>query len=181
MRSCRRSSLTRVFIAATVAFLVAACRLPAQTAAPSCASHPAFARLDFWLGDWTVWVGTQQVGSNRITKVEGGCAITEEWLPAGGGSGRSLFFVNPADRTWRQVWVTAGALAPGGVKEKREVAAERPAVRFQGTVSDTLGRTWLDRTTLTPVPDGSVRQHIEISTDGGATWRTTFDAIYRRK
>jgi hypothetical protein len=26
---------------------------------------------------------------------------------------------------------------------------------------------------------GRVRQHIEISTDDGASWRTTFDAEYR--
>lgn len=155
--------------------------LAAQGGPPACSTHPAFQRLDFWLGEWTVWVGSQQVGSNQVAKVENGCAITETWQPAGGGSGRSLFFVHPADRTWRQVWVTAGALAPGGVKEKHEVRVEGPGVRFQGTVSDTLGRSWLDRTTLTPGADGTVRQHIEISTDGGATWRTTFDAVYRRK
>jgi hypothetical protein len=133
------------------------------------------------VGEWDVFVGAQKVGENRIAKVEGGCAITEDWRPAGGGSGRSLFYVGPDDLMWRQVWVTAGALAPGGVKEKREVDADGAAVRFQGIISDTARRSWLDRTTLTPNADGSVRQHIEISTDSGSTWRTTFDAVYRRR
>ena len=78
-------------------------------AAVTCASNPAFARLDFWVGEWEVFVGPQKVGDNRIAKVESGCAITEDWRPVGGGSGRSLFYVNPPDLTWRQVWVTAGA------------------------------------------------------------------------
>lgn len=44
----------------------------------------------------------------------------------------------------------------------------------------TGGRRCLDRTTLTPLPGGGLRQVIEISTDQGATWQTTFVAEYRR-
>jgi hypothetical protein len=42
------------------------------------------------------------------------------------------------------------------------------------------GEARLDRTTLAPEHDGSVRQKIEVSSDGGNTWRTTFDASYVR-
>jgi hypothetical protein len=101
----------------------------------ACDGEPAFSRLDFWLGEWDVFVGTDVVGTNRIARVLGGCAIFEQWTAAGGGAGHSLFYVHPSDRRWRQVWVTTQALAPGGVKEKAEV----------------------DRTTLTPNPDGGVR------------------------
>jgi hypothetical protein len=38
----------------------------------------------------------------------------------------------------------------------------------------------LDRTTLTPLADGRVRQVIERSSDGGTTWTTGFDAMYVR-
>jgi hypothetical protein len=36
----------------------------------------------------------------------------------------------------------------------------------------------LDRTTLTPLGNGRVRQVIETSRDGGKTWRVGFDAVY---
>ena len=53
------------------------------------------------------------------------------------------------------------------------------AVRFQGTVVAADGTEYLDRTTLTPLDGGRVRQHIEVSADDGASWRTSFDAVYR--
>ena len=70
-------------------------------------------------------------------------------------------------------------MANGSVKEKRMVDAPDGAVRFQGTVVRD-GRELLDRTTLTPQDDGSVRQLIEASDDGGRNWTPTFDGIYRR-
>lgn len=164
----------------TTAALAQATAIPAnaQEAAP-CSANPAYSALDFWAGDWTVWVGDQQVGTNRIIKVMGGCAIEEHWEDARGGAGQSLFYYLPAEGEWRQVWVTPNATRPGGVKEKRQVDAPDGSIRFQGTITHPDGTTYLDRTTLTPDDLGDVRQHIEISTDGGESWRTTFDAEYR--
>lgn len=150
--------------------------------APACASHPVFAMLDFWIGDWEVFAGGAKVGDNRVAKALQGCAIAESWSAADGGAGQSLFYVDPAEMRWKQVWVTGRALAPGGLKEKRVVETlPGGSLRFQGVVRDQAGRSWLDRTTLAPLPDGTVRQHIEISTDEGASWTTSFDAIYRRR
>ena len=53
-------------------------------------------------------------------------------------------------------------------------------MRFQGVLYHPDAGQWFDRTTLKPVDNGAVRQHIEISSDGGNTWETTFDAIYRK-
>jgi len=39
-------------------------------------------------------------------------------------------------------------------------------------------RSFLDRTTLTPMEEGKVRQVIETSRDEGERWRTGFDAVY---
>ncbi|MDX1647211.1 MAG: hypothetical protein R3304_08705 [Longimicrobiales bacterium] len=151
----------------------------AAQAASRCDDVPGFHALDFRVGEWTVWVEGEQVGTNRITKVLSGCAVEEHWEAAGGGRGRSLFYDLPAESAWRQVWVTQRALLPGGVEEKRQMDSPAGGVRFQGTVTRPDGATYLDRTTLTPLAGGQVRQHIETSTDGGATWRTTFDAEYR--
>lgn len=145
---------------------------------PPCSSRPVFGWLDFWVGEWRVLVGDQQVGTNRISKVLDGCAITEEWTDARGGTGRSLFYVSPDTGLWRQVWVTNTALAPGGVKEKQLVARYPDGgVRLQGEIV-TGGEVVLDRTTLRPLPGGRVRQTIERSNDGGATWIAGFDAVY---
>lgn len=168
--------------AALVALLGAfACPVSAQPArAPACADRPVFGWLDFWVGDWRVFVGDQQVGTNRVVKVLDGCAVTEEWTDARGSKGQSLFYVAPGSGQWRQVWVTDTALAPGGVKEKQLVARfPDGALRFQGEIA-AGGVVVLDRTTLTLLDDGRVRQVIERSDDGGATWQTGFDAVYVR-
>jgi hypothetical protein len=39
----------------------------------------------------------------------------------------------------------------------------------------------MERITWTPNADGTVRQHWEQSADGGKTWETAFDGLYRRK
>lgn len=146
---------------------------------PPCSDDPAFAALDFWIGEWTVWSDGQQVGTNLIRKVQGGCAIEEHWTDIEGGTGQSLFYYLPAEGEWRQVWVTPAAMVPGGLKEKRQVEAPADSVRFQGTIARADAAPYLDRTTLTPLGNGVVRQHIEVSMDDGASWSTTFDAEYR--
>ena len=148
---------------------------------PSCDQNRDYQVLDFWVGEWDVFVGDRLVGHNLIEKTLAGCAVIEHWTAAGGGQGRSLFYYAPHFDGWRQVWVTENVAAPGGLKEKREVAAPAEgSVRFQGDIRLPDGSTYLDHTTLTPLANGEVRQHIEVSGDQGTSWRTTFDAIYRR-
>ena len=145
---------------------------------PPCAGDPAYALLDFWVGDWDVlWKG-EKVGSNRIEKTLAGCAVEEHWRDARGGEGFSLFYFQPVLQVWRQVWVTDR----GPMKEKRLVGRYPDGgVRFQGELPRPGGELVLDRTTLTPQPDGTVRQLIEQSEDGGATWVVGFDAVYVRR
>ena len=40
-------------------------------------------------------------------------------------------------------------------------------------------KSYLDRTTLSDLENGRVRQVIEVSMDEGANWKTVFDAEYR--
>ncbi len=145
-----------------------------------CADHNEGAALDFWVGSWRVTSmdGATEYGSNRIEKALDGCAIFEHWRSARGGEGKSLFYFDAREGEWAQLWVTPDTNRPGGLKHKflrREY--EGPGVRFQGEYPGD-GGIIRDRTTLSARDDGSVRQHIEVSIDGGANWQTTFDALY---
>lgn len=155
--------------------------LPLACPAQSCRDEPALQALDFWVGEWEVDAGGSRAGHNRIEKILDGCVIREDWTGTDGSRGQSWFFLDPALRTLRQIWLTDRALRPGGAKDKHLVG--RPlegALRFQGEIPLPDGRRVLDRTTLRPLPDGSVRQRIEVSRDGGETWQVNFDAVYRR-
>ncbi len=100
-------------------------RRPAAPPATACDADPSFHELDFWLGQWRVTTGGKEVGTNRITKSLGGCAIVEEWKDADGTEGRSLFFHPPASSTWKQIWITPAATSPGGSKRKAARRARR--------------------------------------------------------
>ena len=146
---------------------------------PSCQDDPKLALLDFWLGEWIVTQEGRRLGSNRIERPLDGCAILEHWTSERDGRGLSLFYVGSAGDDLKQVWVTTDARGPGGTKEKTLLtrAADGTLV-FQGIWWHDDGREILDRTRLTPLPDGRVRQLIEVSADARRHWTTTFDASY---
>jgi len=134
--------------------------------------------LDFWLGDWEAFAGGTLDGTDRIERVLDGAAVIEHWHDVSGHEGKSLFYFYRPENRWKQVWVTD----VGAVKEKVCIAVfPGGGTRFRGEIPLRAGGTVLDQTTLTPLPDGTVHQLIEQSADGGRTWQTTFDAIYRRK
>lgn len=146
-----------------------------------CAADPAYAQLDFWLGDWQVFANHEHVGTNRIEKILDGCVVVENWRDDSGSQGKSWFFYDPSIPTWKQVWVTDRARRPGGTKQKTLIARLADgSLQFQGQVRGPSGAQYLDRTTLTPTDHGEVRQLIEYSTDGASTWRVSFDGVYRR-
>jgi hypothetical protein len=148
----------------------------------SCNDAPGYHEMDFWLGEWDVKLGQRVVGSNRIHKMLKGCAIMEHWTARDGSEGKSLFYYDGDADVWKQVWVTDMAWSPGGLKEKVLVERmPRGGLRFQGEITQPNGEVYMDRTTLTPNPDGTVRQWIQVSTDGGEMWTSTFDATYVRK
>lgn len=153
--------------------------------APPCRAHENGSALDFWLGDWRVTSldGKTEFGTNRIVADLDGCVVFENWTSAQGDEGKSLFSFDVRTGVWEQVWVTPDTSRPGGLKHKKLIERfDDGGVRFQGSYPGRReGVEVLDRTTLTPTENGAVRQHIEVSTDGGATWRTTFDALYVRK
>lgn len=132
-----------------------------------------YADFDFWIGDWDVVTPAgQPAGNNRISRIQGGCALREEWTSATGGTGTSTNTFNTGKGAWQQFWVDASGTVleiEGGLEGRAMVMRSDPDV------------SPLQRITWTPNPDGTVRQHWESSSDGGATWSTAFDGIYRKK
>jgi hypothetical protein len=180
MSAMPRRTLAAAFALALVP--LAAVPLRAQQAAPPACGAAVRGALDFWVGDWIVTVGRERAGTDRVERVSKGAAIIERWTDTDGGEGTSLFTFDPYACTWHQLWITDMPERVGGLKHKDLVAvAPGGGVRFQGTYPGRKAITVLDRTTLTPLRDGTVRQVIETSTDGGATWQNGFDAIYTRR
>ncbi len=146
---------------------------PAPTATP-CAT-PEHRQFDFWLGEWKVEAGGKIAGSNRITRLYGDCILREEYETANGKYvGTSLNGWDAARGVWHQTWVDnqgAVLLLDGRFEAGR--------MRLEGRTATTTGEQ-IERITWTPNPDGTVRQRWEQSTDGGKSWKTAFDGLYRK-
>jgi hypothetical protein len=147
-------------------------------APPSCPS-PEYRQFDFWAGTWDVTNPKgDYVGSNRIEKILGGCALLENWTGKGAVRGTSLNMYDAADGKWHQFWVdnSGGRLdLSGEFKDGRMILA--------GTVpsSDGTGQPVQHRISWEKLDDNRVRQLWESSTDGGKTWSVAFDGMYVRK
>lgn len=130
--------------------------------------------FDFWIGNWEVRGSDRALaGHNTIEVVAGGCALSETWRGSQGGQGKSLSYFSPLNRYWHQLWVDSTGLVldlEGGLRRDG-------AMRMEGRGTDT---TTLHRVEWTPLDDGRVRQHWQISADDGKTWSTLFDGYYRR-
>jgi hypothetical protein len=171
-------AITRAASSALAACIV----LAATPAAAACGDEPRMHALDFWLGRWIVSSEREFAGHNVIAPILDGCAVTERWLDARGRAAFSLFWYDRNEDRWKQVFLTERALGVGATKEKAEVAGMTTPtqIRFQGRYPGAEGTIIDDRTTLTLEAADRVRQLIEISTDGGKTWKTVFDGDYRR-
>lgn len=146
-----------------------------QAPKPAPCSAPEHRQFDFWLGEWSVTnVATGKSSArNRITSVQGGCAILEEY-EAGAYSGTSLNYYDAGAGRWHQSWIDNqgqplrihGGLEAGSMVMRTDPGGENG--------------TTVQRITWTAREDGSVRQHWEVSKDGAAAWSTVFDGIYRK-
>jgi hypothetical protein len=130
-------------------------------------------QFDFWVGSWDVTANGQPAGHNEIELVHGDCALSENWVSAGGAfTGSSLNMYDQANDKWHQTWVdvTGTLLELDGafIDGKMVLKGKRPGPGDATTIN---------RITWTPNEDGSVRQHWETSTDG-ETWATAFDGLY---
>jgi len=166
--------LRRFALIAAMFFTLAAPAAGQDAAQQSPCEAQECRQFDFWLGDWNVVANGNQVGTNLITSILGGCAVQEDWTGAKGSVGRSLNYYSAADGQWHQVWVGNDGITlnlSGGYADGKMVLAG---------VHERQGKSIRDRITWSNNEDGTVRQLWEISTDG-ETWSPIFDGLYSAK
>jgi len=135
---------------------------------PSTSSDPV-REFDFWIGRWVVTHPEtgELLGRNLIEPIVGGRALHEHWHGVSGLQGQSLNIFDEQRGQWHQTWVSETGMLlqlDGGMRDG--------SMELQG--GDPLQRIrW------TPGADGEVLQHWEESTDGGTSWTTLFEGLYR--
>jgi hypothetical protein len=147
----------------------------AQTAKPTTCDSAEHRQFDFWLGEWDVTTPDgKPAGRNVITRELKGCVLHERWTGAGGMNGESFNMWDAVRKRWHQTWVS-----DSGNLLLLDGAFQNGAMQLVG-VSGPTDRPATNRITWTPAADGTVRQHWEVSADGGQTWKSAFDGRYRR-
>lgn len=155
----------------------------AMIRAQPCMGDSTARAFDFWVGEWDVYVSgtTQRAGESRIDRVSGGCAILENWtgnssILAPPSDGKSLNFVDPATRKWRQVWMGSG----GGLTTYEDGEYRDGALRFVYDNVTPRGRV-KGRFMFFNLGPNRVRQLQESTPDEGKSWQTVYDFIYVRR
>ena len=135
---------------------------------------PEYRQFDFWVGDWNVESAAAPgtVSHNRITLINDGCTLREEYDTPQGYVGTSLNFYDSGRKGWHQTWIDnqGGGLVLEGGLQGRDMVLQSAEAAGQ-----------IQRITWTPLPDGRVRQHWQSSADAGKTWTTAFDGMYTRR
>jgi hypothetical protein len=161
----------------TVLLVTAIASAQAPQASPPPCAGDEYRQFDFWLGAWQVADRDgNALGTNKIEPILGGCALRESWVGASGSVGHSFNIFDRQSGRWHQTWVDNSGLLlqiEGGLDTSG-------AMVLTGTGKSSDGRAQQHRITWTPLPDGRVRQHWELSTDEGA-WSDAFVGFYARQ
>jgi hypothetical protein len=149
-----------------------------------CTTDPVYRQFDFWIGEWDVYAKNgKKAGDSRIDLILDSCIILENWKSANVSqgvyyAGKSFNTYNSVSKQWQQTWVDN----VGGSTEFLEGHFENNKMIFQTKPfqfsKDTMA---VRRLTFYNLDVNRVRQHGEISKDGGRTWSTEYDLEYRRK
>ena len=149
-----------------------------------CNTDPVYRQFDFWIGEWDVYAKNgKKAGDSKIDLILDSCIILENWKSANVSqgvyyAGKSFNTYNSTSKQWQQTWVDNA----GGSTEFLEGRLENNKMIFQTKPfqfsKDTVA---VRRLTFYNLDVNKVRQHGEISKNGGRTWSTEYDLEYRRK
>ena len=160
------------------AFIImfAACATAQSPAQQPLCSSGEYKQFDFWIGTWDVTdLNGKTAGRNVITSEEAGCLILETWTSVSGSTGQSYNFYDPGTKTWRQLWVSAGAVIDysGGLTVTGSMRLEGEIKYHSGATAPFTGEWTLQE-------DGTVRQHFEQFDAESNSWKPWFTGIYTK-
>ena len=134
---------------------------------------PEYRQFDFWLGDWdSLDFGTSVEDARvRVKPILDGCVIHEDYQSVDGHKGESFSIYDASRKVWHQTWVTnRGTLL---VIEGKFESGEMVLSGIDHQNGDAIVRgVWK------PV-QGGVRETAVRSRDGGKTWKSWFDLMFR--
>ncbi|MFP2994399.1 hypothetical protein ABN763_00745 [Spongiivirga sp. MCCC 1A20706] len=132
--------------------------------------------FDFWLGDWEVTnPNGSKAGINKISKIQDGCIIKEEWTSATAGyTGTSYNFYNAAINKWEQVWIDN----QGSILKLSGNYVEDKMVLESDESKNKAGKLVKNRITWSKNGDGTVLQVWDVVHEGKVI-STLFRGLYK--
>lgn len=133
-------------------------------------------RFDFWAGEWAVVDADRSLGTTVFRTHSGGNLLFERWSGSDGRNAVSMTYYDFAAEHWVKAWVGDrgdSRVVEGGYRDG--------AMRLSGRLTRPDGTTRPVRSTTIPHADGSIRQRLETSTDGGETWSRATERTYERR
>ena len=149
--------------------------LAAAHVSPAC-SAPVYRQFDFFAGDWDTYdiaAPDKVVARNTVKVILDGCVIHEDYRQSDGLHGESYSLYDAARKVWHQSWVTNRGdllLLDGGMQGGR--MAFKGVERKAGKPDALVRAVWYRQ-------GGGVRETAERSLDGGKTWKTEFDIVFK--
>lgn len=156
----------------------------ATTNAMPCLADKQFREFDFWIGEWDVYPNGANVivGHSKIEMASGGCMILENWTAKGvvPNEGKSMNYVNPSTGKWEQLWIGSGGINQNNPQKFVNGVYSDNAMRFEFEQLTPQGSKQIGRFIFFNEGPDQVRQFNEVSSDGGKTWSTVYDLVYKR-
>ena len=152
----------------------AALKTKVDANANPCKYGKAYKKLDFWLGEWDVYVNGKKTADSYITKSKGGCTLHEDYQTLSGYYGRSINYLDTADNLYTQIWIDK---SNSKIEFKETEAREGYLMMLSDSDKNNLIRMSYEKDPKT----GHVTQIMESSSDDGKTWNLDFLGVYKLK
>jgi hypothetical protein len=153
--------------------ILAACGTSFASDTGACAAA-AFREFDFWIGDWDAIEADGSTSAHvQVTSILDGCVLLEEYEGMNGANGKSFTIFDAREKSWHQTWVTNR-----GRRLELDGTLEQGAITLRGADRMPSGARRMVSGTWRPVA-GGVRETAVTSIDGGKSWQSWFDILFR--